>query len=72
MFAAASNGDNGPARSPLAPALFLALSRIGNNLNQIASGMDFGDFRDRAVSVRHFAELWAKALRIEADSKGPA
>jgi len=52
---------------PLQPAHYAALARVGNNLNQIAEGLDFGAFRSAAEALRRVAAVWAAMVRVEAD-----
>lgn len=56
--------------APLAPAQYAALSRIANNLSQIAEGVAFGDFMEQARTAAAFAGLWRRAVAAELSNQG--
>lgn len=66
MARAASPAPNFRAMNP---ALFAELSRIGNNLNQIARAFNSGLDIDRAEVIRLVARAWQTMLRDEVTAR---
>ena len=58
-----------PAFTAMNPALFAELSRIGNNLNQLARAFNSGRDIDRAEVVRLVARAWQTMLHDEVTAR---
>jgi hypothetical protein len=54
-----------PAFQSMSPAMFAQLSRIGNNLNQLARAFNSGQDVNRAEIMRKVAEVWQVMMQDE-------
>ena len=58
-----------PSFTAMSPALFAELSRIGNNLNQLARAFNAGRDIDRGEVIRLATRAWQTMLRDEVTAR---